>query len=62
MLFFGTSEHGFRTATQDVQTGWSGLAVADLNGDGKDDIIVTNKELDGSGKASPDTVTILFSK
>jgi len=53
-LLFGSRDGGYRILTRDVQTGWSGLAVADLDADGKDDIIVSNNSLG--------TVTILFGK
>jgi hypothetical protein len=41
----------------DVPTGWSGLAIGDLNGDGKPDIVVANNTPD-----APHGLTILFGK
>jgi hypothetical protein len=62
MLFLGTRDGAFRVSTLDVQTGWSGLAVADLLGDGKSEIIVSNGALDGDPKNQPGTITIFFWK
>ncbi len=58
MLFLGTKERTFKISTLDVQTGWSGLAVADLLGDGKSEIIVSNGALDDDPKNLPGTITI----
>jgi FG-GAP-like repeat len=54
MLFMGSKDGTYHVATRQVQTGWSGIAVADLDGNGKDDIVVSNN--------SSGTVTIFFSK
>lgn len=62
MLYLGTATGTFRTSTLDVQTGWSGLAVADLMGDGKKEILVSNGALDNDPKNQPGTITIFFSK
>jgi len=62
MLYLGTKGGGFQISTLDVQTGWSGLAVADVLGDGKKEIIVSNGSLDDDPKNQPGTITIFFSK
>jgi len=62
MLYLGTEGGGFRIATLDVQTGWSGLAVADLLGNGRQEIIVSNGALDDDPKNQPGTITIFFSR
>jgi len=62
MLYLGAKGGGFHISTLDVQTGWSGLAVADLLGDGKQEIIVSNGALDDDPKNQPGTITIFFSK
>ena len=41
----------------DVPTGWSGVAMSDLNGDGRPDIVVANNTAD-----APHGLTILFGK
>jgi hypothetical protein len=62
MLFMGSKDASFQISTQSVQTGWSGLAVADLNGDGKDDIIVSNTVLENEPQPAFGTITIFLSK
>jgi FG-GAP-like repeat len=62
MLYLATKTDGFRTSALDVQTGWSGLAVADLLGNGKQEIIVSNGALDDDPKNQPGTITIFFSR
>lgn len=54
ILFLGSKGGAFRASTREVQTGWSGLAVGDLDGDGRDEIIVSNNP--------SNTVTILYGK
>jgi hypothetical protein len=61
-VFWGTKEGGFTRLIEDVQTGWSGLAVADLKGNGKSEIIVSNGLLDDATKNQPGTITIFVSK
>jgi hypothetical protein len=56
MLYLGSANGSFHPFTRDVATGWSGLFVTDLNGDGKDDIAVSNNTPGASA------ITILFSK
>jgi len=46
-------------ATESVQTGWAGVAVADLEGRGKDDIVVSNGLLDYQPRTIQGTITIL---
>jgi hypothetical protein len=48
---------GETTSVLDVPTGWSGLAIGDLNGDGKPDIVVANNTPD-----APHGLTVLFGK
>ena len=62
MVFQGSKEGAYQVSTWDIQTGWSGLAVADLNGDGKDDIIVSNGLLDDERSHASGTITIFLSK
>ncbi|MGH9730688.1 MAG: FG-GAP repeat domain-containing protein [Candidatus Acidiferrales bacterium] len=62
MLYMGSKDGSFRISTQNVQTGWSGLAVTDLNGDGKDDIIVSNTVQENESQPAFGTITIFFSK
>jgi hypothetical protein len=54
ILFLGSKDGAFEISTRSVETGWSGLAVGDLRGNGKDDIVVSNN--------SSGTITIFFSK
>jgi FG-GAP-like repeat/FG-GAP repeat len=54
ILFLTSKDGAYHTSTREVQTGWSGIAVADLDGDHRDDIVVSNN--------SSDTITILFNK
>jgi hypothetical protein len=55
-LFFlmGTKNSSFESVSRGISTGWGGLALADLTGSGKDDVLVSN-EREG-------TVTILHSR
>jgi hypothetical protein len=62
MLYLGSPSGAFRTSTLEVKTGWSGLAVADLLGDGRDEIIVSNGALDDDPKNQPGTITIFFGR
>ncbi len=62
MLYMGTKAGSFQISTLDVQTGWSGIAMADLLGDGKSEIIVSNGALDNDPKNQPGTITIFFRK
>lgn len=62
MLYLGTKAGGFQISSLDVQTGWSGLAVADLLGDGKHEIIVSNGALDNDPKDQPGSITIFYWK
>ena len=61
MLYLG-SRSGFIVSTQSVQTGWAGAAIADLEGRGKDDIVVSNGLLDDQPKSTRGSITILSSK
>jgi hypothetical protein len=58
MLFLGSPSGTFQSSTLEVKTGWSGLAVAGLWGDGRDQIIVSNGALDNDPKNQPGTITI----
>jgi hypothetical protein len=62
IVFWGSKDGAFARSTEDVQTGWSGLALADLRGDGKSEIIVSNGLLDDAAKNQPGTLTIFVSK
>ena len=62
MSFLGEKEGRFHTAGLDVQTGWAGIAVAGLLGDGRRQIIVSNGALDDDPKHQPGTITIFSMK
>jgi hypothetical protein len=62
LLYMGSRGGTFQVFPQEVKTGWSGLAVADLNHDGKDDIVVSNSTPDADSHPMPGTITIFFSK
>jgi hypothetical protein len=51
MMLLGTKSGSFQPESVDVPTGWGGLAVADLNRNDKDDIVVSNN--------SQGTITVL---
>lgn len=58
MLFLGSQSGAFQSSTLEVKTGWSGLVVADLWGDGRDEMIVSNGGLDNDPRNQPGTITI----
>ncbi len=62
MLFLGSRGGSFTMSTQSVQTGWAGVAVADLEGRGKNDIVISNGLLDYQPKSTDGTITILSRK
>jgi|HubBroStandDraft_6_1064221.scaffolds.fasta_scaffold317486_1 hypothetical protein len=62
IVFWGSKDGSFARSTENVQTGWSGLALADLKGDGKSEIIVSNGLPDDAAKNQPGTLTIFASK
>jgi hypothetical protein len=62
MLYLGSRDGGFSISARSVQTGWAGVAVAELAGRGKDDIVVSNGILDNQPKPANGTITILSSK
>jgi len=61
-IFRQLKDGTFRTSTLDVQTGWSGIAVAALDSSGKDAIVVSNDVLDNGPAPAVGTITIFFSK
>jgi hypothetical protein len=62
MLYLRSRGGGFTISAQNVQTGWAGVAVADLAGRGKDDIVVSNGLLDDQPRSTQGTITILSSQ
>jgi hypothetical protein len=62
MLYVGSPDGGFTLSTQSVQTGWAGVAIADLQARGKDDIVVSNGLLDYQPRSTNGTITILSRK
>ena len=62
ILYLGSRGVGFTVSTQSVPTGWAGIAIADLEGRGKDDIVVSNGLLDEQPRSTPGTITILSRK
>src|SRR5690349_3303940 len=42
LFFLGERGGGFRTSSRSVPTGWSGLAIADLHRDGRNEVLVSN--------------------
>lgn len=53
-FFMGTKNGTFNVFSRSVATGWGGVALADLTGNGKNDVVVSNNR--------QNTITILFSK
>jgi hypothetical protein len=62
MLYLGSRNACFAVSSQSLQTGWAGVAIADLEGRGKDDIVVSNGLRDGQPKSTNGTITILSSQ
>ena len=62
LLYLGSKQGTFQVSTRQVQTGWSGLSVADLNGDSKADIIVSNAGLENPPKRANGTITVFFGR
>jgi hypothetical protein len=62
IVFWSSKDGSFARSTEDVQTGWAGLALADLKGDGKSEIIVSNGAADDAARNQPGTLTIFVSK
>lgn len=52
-FFMGTKNGTFDIFSRKMPTGWGGIALADLTGNGKEDVVVSN--------AAAGTITILFS-
>jgi hypothetical protein len=53
-FFMGTKNGTFNVFTRSIPTGWGGVALADLTGNGKDDVVVSNNKTG--------TITVLLSK
>jgi FG-GAP-like repeat len=62
MIYLGSKDGRFRAFSRPMQTGWSGLAIADLQGRGKADIVVSNNVLDNEPKPATGTITILSAR
>jgi hypothetical protein len=62
MIYRGSKDGAFQLSTREVQTGWSGIAVADLQARGKADIIVSNSTPDNQPRPPHGTITILSPK
>jgi hypothetical protein len=62
MVFEGSRNGTFKRATIPVKTGWSGLAISDVRGDGKKEIVISNGELDEAPEGQPGTITIFSRK
>jgi hypothetical protein len=62
MLYLGSRDGGFTISTRSIQTGWAGVAVADLEKRGRADIVVSNSVLDNQPNPAHGTITILSSK
>ena len=53
-FFLATKNGAFESLSRSISTGWGGLALADLTGSGKDEVLVSNEK--------QGTVTILHSR
>lgn len=53
-FFMGTKDGRFNVFTRSISIGWGGVALADLTGNGKDDLVVSNNKTG--------TIAILLSK
>jgi hypothetical protein len=53
-FFMGTKNGTFNVSTRSIPTGWGGLALGNLTGNGKDDVVVSNNKTG--------TITILLTK
>jgi hypothetical protein len=62
MIYLRSKDGSYRSFSRSVQTGWAGLAVGDLEGRGKDDIVVSNGVLDNQTAPAAGTITILSAR
>jgi hypothetical protein len=62
MIYLGSKDGSFQIFSRPVQTGWGGLAIADLRSRGKSDIVVSNNVLDNEPQPPIGTITILSSR
>ena len=62
MIYLGSKDGSFQISTRHVQTGWSGLAIADLKGRGRGDIVVSNNILENEPHSVTGTITILSTR